>query len=83
MASRPPRITAARVLAGIACAMLLPAASQAAAPAHRLLHLSSHTAIRTVRRGAVPGEVIVHFRPHVAVRRRADIARSAGVRLSH
>ncbi len=81
MASRP-RITAARVLAGIACAMLLPAASQAAAPAHRALHLSSHRAIRTVRHGAVPGEVIVRFRPHVAAHRRAHLARSAGVRLS-
>jgi subtilisin family serine protease len=81
MASRP-RITAARVLAGIACAMLLPAASQAAAPAHRALHLSSHRAIHTVRHGAVPGEVIVRFRPHVAADRRAHLARSAGVRLS-
>ncbi len=82
MASRP-RITAARVLAGIACAMLLPAASQAAAPAHRALHLSSHGAIRTVRHGAVPGEVIVRFRPHVAAHRRAHLAHAAGVRLSH
>jgi hypothetical protein len=81
MASRP-RITAARVLAGIACAMLLPATSQAAAPAPRALHLSSHRAIRTVRHGAVPGEVIVRFRPHVAAHRRAHLARSAGVRLS-
>ena len=81
MASRP-RITAARVLAGIACAMLLPAASQASAPAHRAFHLSSHRAIRAVRHGAVPGEVIVRFRPHVAAHRRAHLARSAGVHLS-
>jgi len=82
MASRP-RITAARVLAGIACAMLLPAASQAAAPAHRALRLSSHGAIRTVRHGAVPGEVIVRFRPHLAADRRAQVVHAAGVRLSH
>jgi subtilisin family serine protease len=82
MASRP-RITAARVLAGIACAMLLPAASQAAAPGHRALHLSSHGAIRTVRHGAVPGEVIVRFRPHITASRRAHLTHAAGVRLSH
>ena len=77
MASRP-RITAARVLAGIACAMLLPAASQASAPAHRTPHLSSHAAIRTVRHGAVPGEVIVRFAPTSAPRR-AHVAHAAGV----
>ena len=81
MASRP-RITAARVLAGIACAMLLPAASQASAPAHRTPYLSSHAAIRTVRHGAVPGEVIVRFRPHVGANARARVAHAAGVRLS-
>jgi subtilisin family serine protease len=82
MASRP-RITAARVLAGIACAMLLPAASQASAPGHRAPHFSSHAAIRTVRHGAVPGELIVRFAPRVGAHRRAHVARAAGVRLSH
>ena len=82
MASRP-RITAARVLAGIACAMLLPAASQASAPAHRTAHLSRHAAIHAVRHGAVAGEVIVRFRPHVGADRRGRVAHAAGVRLSH
>lgn len=82
MASRP-RITAARVLAGIACAMLLPSASQASAPGHRALHLSSHGAIRTVQTGAVPGQLIVRFGPRVGAHRRATLARAAGVRLSH
>ena len=80
MASRP-RITAARVLAGIACAMLLPAVSQASSPGRPVVRLSDHAAIRTVRHGAVPGEVIVRFRPHVGSHRRAHIAAAAGVRV--
>jgi subtilisin family serine protease len=80
MASRP-RITAARVLAGIACAMLLPAVSQASSPGRPAVRLSNHAAIRTVRHGAVPGEVIVRFRPHIGSHRRAHIAAAAGVRV--
>jgi subtilisin family serine protease len=78
MASRP-RFTAARVLAGVACAMLLPAVSQASAPGRQAPRLSHHAAIRTVRHGAVPGELIVRFAPHVGPTRRAHIAANAGV----
>ncbi len=80
MASRP-RITAARVLAGAACAMLLPAVSQASAPGHPAPPLSNHAAIRTVRHGAVPGELIVRFAPHVGPTRRVHVAAAAGVSL--
>jgi len=80
MASRP-RITAARVLAGIACAMLLPAVSQASSPGRPPVRFSHHPAIRSVRHGAVPGEVIVRFRPRVGPHRRARIAMAAGVRV--
>jgi subtilisin family serine protease len=80
MASRP-RITAARVLAGAACAMLLPAVSQASAPGHQAPRLSHHAAIRTVRHGAVPGELIVRFAPGVGPTRRAHAAAVAGVSL--
>jgi len=80
MASRP-RITAARVLAGAACAMLLPAVSQASAPGHQAPRLSHHAAIRTVRHGAVPGELIVRFAPGVGAARRAHAAAVAGVSL--
>ena len=80
MASRP-RITAARVLAGAACAMLLPAVSQASAPGHQAPRLSHHAAIRTVGHGAVPGELIVRFAPGVGAARRAHAAAVAGVSL--
>jgi subtilisin family serine protease len=69
------------VLAGLACALLLPAASQASSPSRPAPRLVSHAAIRTVRHGAVPGQVIVRFRPHVGAGRRANVAASAGVRI--
>ena len=78
MASKP-RITAARLLAGIVCAMLLPAVSQASSPGRPAVRLSSHPAIRSVRHGVVPGEVIVRFKLHVGMHRRARITSTAGV----